>query len=332
MNFSRRNLWLIVPALLVLGFALFWWFSPWRRGLEEQGFRLLPPDGLFAIHVDVAGLRDSPTLERAFARAAPALEADYGDFVRGTGFNWERDLDTLDVAVAGPPDHRVVNALLTGRFHREKIDPYLASRRKSSTFHVSVNIDEFTGPSGRPLRIAFLGSGRLLFSNAPGPEPMMKMAELSRRSGESLGSRLRDLGVFERVPRGTQVWASADLERGAQLALPAPGSDASFTSELLHGSRVALASARLASPDVALQVQAAYSDDASAERVARGLNGLRSLLRALAERRTPAATRSDWEKALDAINVTQEKHSVLIRLQLDAAFLTRLFDAATSGK
>lgn len=331
MNFSRRNLWLAVPVLLVLGFVLFWWFSPWRRGLEEQGFRLLPSDNLFAIHVDVAGLRDNPLLERAFAQATPALEADYGDFVRGTGFNWEHDLDTLDIAVGGPPDHRIINALLVGRFHREKIDSYLAPRRKSSAFHASVNIDEFAGPSGRPLRIAFIGSGRLLFSNAPGPGPMMQMVELSRRSGESLGGRLRALGVFERVPRGTQVWASADLERGAQITVPTPGSDASFTSELLRGSRVTLASARLAAQNVDLQVEAAYSDDASAERVARGLNGLRSLLRALAERRTPAGAHSDWEKALDAIRVTQENHSVLIRLQLDPAFLARLFDEATSG-
>ena len=44
--------------------------------------------------------------------------------------------------------------------------------------------------------------------------------------------------------RGYLVLIGArDLERGAQLSIPTPGSDASFTSDLLHGSRVVVASA-----------------------------------------------------------------------------------------
>ncbi len=320
----RKHAWLAIPFVLIVAFALFWWFSPWHRGLEEKGFALLPPDALFAVHLDLASLRNNASVQRLIGQVSPRLESDYADFIKATGFDWERDLDTVDVAIAGPPDQRVINAVLAGRYHREKIDAYLAPRRKSSTFHSSINIDEFTGPSGRPLRIAFLGSGRLLFSNAPGPQPITRMVELSRRSGECLGDRLRALDVFAHLPRGSQLWASADLERGAQVDVPAPGSDASFTSDLLKGSRMALASATLTSQQVELRLQAEYTDGAAAERVARGLAGLRSLLKALAERRNASDSTTDWQKMLDQVAVSQNGPNVAVNLKLDAGLFERL--------
>jgi hypothetical protein len=323
LSFPGKHPWLIVLAVVVLGLALLWWFSPWHRDLRAQNFRFLPPDGVFAIHVDMAALRNTPLMGQALAQAPSTMETDYRAFLTGTGFNFEQDLDSIDIGVSGPASARVVNAVLVGRFHREKIDTYLAPRRKSTELHTSVNIDEFQGPSGRPLRLAFLGSGRMLFSNAPGPEPMRRMAELTRREGESLGDRLRALNVFSRVPGEVQVWLSADLERAGRITVPAPGSDASFTSDLLRGSRVALASAKVAGKDVELRLEAQYANAGDAARVSQSLIGLRALLRALAERRSPGKT-TDWEKTLDQVTVSTTENNVALTLRVGQDFLVQL--------
>lgn len=327
LNKSRKHFWLVVPGVVVLALGAFWWFSPLRRHWQAGAFQYLPADNTFAAHVDLAGLRGSPILQKLLlSQATPPPASDYGQFVSATGFNYEQDLDSLSVGMSGSEANRVVNAVLEGRFHREKLDNYLQAHRKSNNVFMGVNVDEFQSQQGRAFRLAFLGSGRLLFSNAPDARPIQDMIRLSRRDGESLADRLRALDVFDRLPKGAQAWASIDVEHGAHLALPtSPGSGLSFTSDLLRGSRVTLASARLGDRQVDFQLTAVYGSEADARRVAESLKGLRALLAALSVRNGRAKGGVELAEALNRINVSSDKNAAVVQMTAGEALLQKLF-------
>ena len=60
---------------------------------------LMPEDATAVVFVDLAQFRTSSFLAQLFAWAPrPPVEQDYEQFVKATGFNFEKDLDRFAVA------------------------------------------------------------------------------------------------------------------------------------------------------------------------------------------------------------------------------------------
>ncbi len=324
-------------------FGLFWWLGRvGPTGASLRPFQYLPANSVVAAHVDLAGLRDQPLLRRALAGpSGPPLEADYAEFVRGTGFNFERDLDSISLAVScvgrrcDASQAGVVQAVLEGRFDRPKLETYGRQRRRGSSTHLAHTVDLFDGPSGQPFRLAFLGQGRLAFSNSAAAAPIENMIELWEHRDGGLEKRLRELHVPEHLPAGSQAWLAVDLERVAgSLSVPAgrisPG--VSFSMEVLRGSRMVLVAARLGEREVHLRLIAECASGGEAWRAAESLAGLRQLLRALAARQTPPGGGAEMTRLLEGISIGVEKKTAVVRLSLDTAQLERLLrDSAASA-
>ena len=327
MRIQKRYAWAVIAAAAVVAaVALLLW--PRLHGRREThpdaGLECLPAGCLFAVHADLAALRSNPlALHLARAWAPGGWETDYAEFVRATGFDFERDTRWVAIGVSGAEDARVTDAVIDAGFDHARLDTYMAARRKLSESYQGCAIDTFHGPSGRLFRLAFLDGRRLLFSNAPAPDRIRTMVQLGTRGGDSLARRFKDLGAFEHIPAGSQIWLGADLERGASLRLPiAPGSDTSFTSDLLRGGRLALISARLDNQRAELRLLALYGSQAEARHAADSLAGLRALARLLAGRE-PALTKgpADFARALDAISITTDKNAAVATWPMDAVLL-----------
>src|SRR5438876_2784818 len=123
----RRRVWVplvVVIFLAAIGAALYL-----RGQAPPEAARLLPEnDGV--IYVDLKPLRSF-----SFSNKPIIHEPEYDEFVRDTGFAFERDLDEAAIAVhapesAGDPTHpdlkeRRFSQVLVGTFDSTKVTHYL---------------------------------------------------------------------------------------------------------------------------------------------------------------------------------------------------------------
>ena len=88
---------------------------------------LLPADTSAVGFLDLQQLRNSPLLAQLMPWAPqPPPDSDYAQFIQSTGFDYERDLDHLAVALNRQSGTDSIFAVAEGRFDRKKIDAYAA--------------------------------------------------------------------------------------------------------------------------------------------------------------------------------------------------------------
>ncbi len=329
----RRNLllFLILPVFLAAVLGLTWWYVRSRAVASREDFRYLPADATIAACLDLAGLRESSLVRRALrSQAPPQWEADYAEFVRETGFNLERDLDVVSLAISGPQGRRSVHAVLRGRFDRERIRQYASRHRQATSSYRSRTIDTFVGPSGRVFRLVFLGRDRLGFSNAADARAIEDMIRQAGESGRSLRERLEELHVFDHVPAGAQAWVAADWERLGSVSVPAGlGSGGAFSAELLRGARLGLLGARVGDSDVEAHLAAEFASAADAQKAAETLSALRTLLKGLAARRGGAAG-GELARALEGLSISVEANAAVIRWKIAGRVLEQLLSQSAA--
>ncbi|MFY9690413.1 MAG: hypothetical protein WA369_13865 [Candidatus Acidiferrales bacterium] len=142
----------------------------------------LPPDAAGVAYLDVAALRKlqgSPLAAMlGLANANPETDRDYADFVRGTGFDYTRDLDTAAVAfwVAGhatPGNDLNIDravAIADGRFDQPKIKAY-ALRAGHAIARGSESIYEV--PGNPAVAFEFLSPTRIILSSGKNPAALL---------------------------------------------------------------------------------------------------------------------------------------------------------------
>lgn len=136
---------------------------------------LLPPGAPVEAYIDVAALRklqNSPLAAMlGLVGADPKQDRDYQQFVAGTGFDYERDLDTAAVAIwpvallasGGGLGPNQVFAVADGRFDQEKIKAYALR-----TGHVSTVEGQpvYVVAGNPPDAIRFLSATRIELSTS----------------------------------------------------------------------------------------------------------------------------------------------------------------------
>lgn len=164
----------------------------------------IPPDAPGVAYLDVAALRrlqGSPLAAMlGLAGADPATDRDYADFVRGTGFDYTRDLDQTAIAF-WPASHmasanifdRVV-AIAEGRFDQPKIKAY-ALRTGHVVMHGSDAIYEV--PGNPPVAFEFLSPTRIILVSGKNPAGL--------------------LGPFKSAPRDPAIQALMDRVAAAPV-------------------------------------------------------------------------------------------------------------------
>ena len=113
-----------------------------------QFLRFVPVDATSVIFVDLDELRTSPFL-RELKSWVPrvAEDSDYAQFVRDTGFDYERDLGKVFVAFSnrGATSSKLI--LAEGNFDRSKIEAYL-SRTGKVVQQGSLKVYQLPAPAG----------------------------------------------------------------------------------------------------------------------------------------------------------------------------------------
>lgn len=204
---------LIVAAAVVTAVQL-------RKHAPPEAARLLPSADAFVY-------ADFSWLHKITSAPLPAVSRDpeYEQFVRETGFEFERDLESVAVAVHYPsewpgggtaisaPEPRF-SEVFVGKFNGEKLAGYL--RHTASSIDNYDSVDIFTIPlENRTFRVAILSVDSVAASNNDDAGVIRGMVDRSRRLASPFGGPALLRRYYKNVPWASPVWVVARIEPSA---------------------------------------------------------------------------------------------------------------------
>src|SRR5690349_21373276 len=211
----------LAAVVIVLSASTFLVYRKWSVGngsAREESLALMPTDASSVLFVEFSELRQAPFVAQLYAWAPkPQADADYAQFVKETGFDYERDLDRMAIAVVKHGQDSSLFAILDGKLDRQKISAY-ALKDGSST--IVGGRETFSVPisgTARKISFAFLTNDRIAVTN---DSDLTALLGPKSRPGDVSEWRAR----FERLA-GSPVFAvfRQDAAVGTTLAAQAPG-------------------------------------------------------------------------------------------------------------
>jgi hypothetical protein len=218
---KKRGLFLLAVTILLLAAAAFYAYErrkPNSADARDEALALMPAEASAVLYSDFSQLRQSPFAAKFYSWAPqPQVDADYAEFQRDTGFNYERDLNSLAVAILKRGQATTVFAIADGDFDRNKITAYAAragthqNRGGREIYSVSAN------GSAAKLSFTFLRIDRIAFTNDADLNELLSNP-LNGEDAKEWRTR------FERLA-GSPIFAviRQDSAAGSKLTLPAPG-------------------------------------------------------------------------------------------------------------
>jgi hypothetical protein len=158
-NWMKRRLSIVLIAtVVVLSGIAFYAALHWAGGensARESALAAMPSDARSVLYADVAALRQTPFIAglRDWAPTPQLVDPEYAQFLRDTGFDYERDLDRITVALIGRAPGTTYLVVADGRFDRKRINTYTS---QFGTHESRGGREIFTVPvSGSPRKISF---------------------------------------------------------------------------------------------------------------------------------------------------------------------------------
>jgi hypothetical protein len=216
-----NKMWIGLAATFsLLTVAAFLGYRQWNapnHSAREEALALLPADASAVFYADFDALRPAPFLAQLFTWAArPQADADYTQFVKETGFGYERDLDRIAIAFGKRGPDSIFLAILDGRFDHQKIAAYALKdgsiSRAGAREIYSVPVSGATGK----ISFSFLKKDRIALTS----DSNLHLLDGGNHPEEAAEWRVR----FERLA-GSPIFAviRQDAALGAALAAQAPG-------------------------------------------------------------------------------------------------------------
>ncbi len=198
---TGKKIWLAAAALVlsVVGYLLYRQSTGMRATPAEELIRALPGDAGALVYFDLAALRQSVLLANLRALAPSSqTDAEYAEFVRATGFDYERDLDRVAIATTERSGTRTFYAIVEGRFDPGKI---AAQALKSGKRERRGGLEVFTTPvhgSARQITLAFLSKERMVLTDSGDLGPLFATPanDSARADVEERAARLAGSPVF----------------------------------------------------------------------------------------------------------------------------------------
>ena len=217
---NRTSIGLAAIAI-VLGAAAFFGYWKWsvpNASPREEMLALMPTDASAVFFADFDDLRQAPFIAQLYAWAPkPQADADYAQFVKETGFDFERDLERIAIAVEKRGQDYTLFAIFDGKFDRQKISAYAS---KDGSIVRAGGREIFSVPvsgAAKKISFAFLKNRQIALAS---DSNLAVFLDAKKRPEEVAEWRVR----FERLA-GSPVFAviRQDAALGAALSAQAPG-------------------------------------------------------------------------------------------------------------
>jgi hypothetical protein len=300
-----------------------------RKRDAPEAARLLPEADAVAF-VNLRLLR----LARVFEQAPPVSQApEYKEFVAATGFQFERDLDYLAIAVHAPGsefnpaptrgqpgwfgERARYSEIFIGRFDAQRVTAYFRKLATSTDRYRDAEI--FNIPSdGRTVRVAIVGVDTVAVSNVEDPAVVRQMIDRYRaaarpRTGPSV---VRE--YYERVPLGCVAWVIGRIPASPATKLSLPAMEVAAGS--LAGAAV-VASARYLG-GVHLRIDAFTPAESNARNLLESAQSFLTIFRSL-QASVASGADPDVKAFFDSIKVEQEKDRVRLTATIPQGFIQK---------
>ncbi len=287
--------------------------------------RLLPESDAI-VYMNLKPVRAATHFDEQPLNASP----EYAQFVAGTGFRWDRDLDRIAISLHRMPDANGPNgvvaysAVMEGRLDGARITNYLQTNSVAQEKYAGHTIYTIPGGEGRVMRVSPLGYDMLAASNMPTAEQVHSIIDrYAAGASPFAGSSLLSLRYPE-VPYFALAWGIGHVglpfsDRGNiqvfGVTLPLP-EDTDFIASLsFRGS-------------LHLRVEELSPTDADATQTASNLTTIVNLIRGFT---TATGTPQDiaLHEAFDSLQVEQHKSRVVLTANVSPTLLQA---AAKAGK
>jgi len=296
-----------------------------RKQAPPEPARLLPGAEAFA-YVDLKWVR---RLDRLGQVPAVPHDPEYDQFIKETGFQFERDLDEAAFAVnyagtpAAPgPDMRFTE-VFTGRWNSTRVAAYLSKWARSVDDYRGVQI--FDIPlEGRTVRVAMLGVGTVTVSNSDDPQVIRGIIDRSRKLASPFGGPSLLRRYYKQVPLGSLAWAivsnPSQLQGGQLTNMLLPPN----YRQLLSGS-VLVGSARFLRA-IHIRADAFYEEDMRASQLTEQLGALLAVFHSLQPTIASAGPGDkDVKTFFDSLKVAQSKNRVTLTATVPLDFIKKVF-------
>jgi hypothetical protein len=177
----KRSVWIACTIGLILAVAAAF-YAYQRRSNDPIAARAailsaMPSGASVVVYADFAELRQSPFPAELYSWAPqPTIDADYAQFVRATGFDYERDLDRVAIAAIKRTQTTEFFAIASGRFDRTKITAYAlqSGTREMRSGHEIFSVPLSSPPSNttstaadpQKISFTFLRKDRIALTNS----------------------------------------------------------------------------------------------------------------------------------------------------------------------
>jgi len=334
----RRRL---IIAALVLAFLLALVLAALvRKAAPPEAARLLPGAQGF-VYLNVKPLRRAKLLDQL---PPVALDTDYGEFVRQTGFDFERDLDEAAFAIhapaeAAPGSSQRLSAenryteIFVGRFDAQRLARYL--RKLSGSVDVYRNRDIINIPhEGRVVRVCFLGPAMVAVSNVDDPAVIRGVVNRYHKLASPFGGPSLLRHYYRRVPFVSPAWAILDLGAVAPASGNA-GAPSSAGVVVLPGGyqisfppgTVMVGSVRYLG-EVDLKIRAFTAGEHEARGVADQMSAFLELLRTL---EANAGGDADVRAFFESIHVEQDQSTAVLTANLPPGIFKKILTEPPSA-
>lgn len=293
-----------------------------RKHAPPEPARLLPgADGFF--YLDLKWIRRA----NMTGQLPPVShDPEYEQFIEQTGFQFERDLDQLAVAIHYPqslpdgvaPRETRYSEIFVGKFDGNKLRSFLKKLSSAVESYRSTNI--YTIPlQGRKLRVSILSVDTVAASNYPDPMLIQSMIDRSRKLASPFGGPALLRQYYKQVPLASLAWSIFKVDPGSNDT-PAE----SQLSFLFDKPAVVVASARYLG-SLHLRATAFTGSPADAKAVSEKLNTFLTLFRS-AELNVPGqASDADIKKFFDSLSVAQSDNRAALTATVPPGFIRKVF-------
>jgi hypothetical protein len=320
---NRRNqLWVAVALLVVVGGIVTAVLL--RKRAAPDAVRLLPEsDAVLYINLEpirlITDLGKKPPKER---------DPQYEDFVRQTGFEFERDLDKAafaihyGAAIKGKTGETRYSEILQGRFDNARVSDYL--RKLATRVDRYQDYDIYVIPvENRTVRVALLGIDIAAVSNTENSDIIHGMIDRYKQAALPFSGPPLVSDYYRRVPLGSIVWtiarppvADSSQDHGELLV---PGG----WSSLLPADSVVIASARPLN-EVRLRAEVITHSDAEAEKFAGQVNTYLTLFKSLEISVETGGPDKDVKAAFESLEIHQDKSEAVLTAKVPYAFFKKV--------
>src|SRR2546421_321972 len=315
---SRSRKVLLIGIFLVLGVAGA--LLLYQRATRPSRAVLALPESNFLLYVNLKAVHLIWDTGKPLVMEA---EPEYQEFVRQTGFHFDRDLNEVAISQRNSSDPDTdSSAIFVGHFDQNRVRQYLQKLSTATERYADKEI--FSIPHERHLvRACVLENDRVAITNMDSPEPMRSIIDKSR-SWVSVRRPYLLENYYRQVPVGSLAWLiyrNPSQPGAAQL----PGG---FSFSFLDDT-VSVTSLRY-DGSLSLKSEIFSQNEAEARKVSEAATTFVALFRDAGQSLTPRGTDPDVKSAFESLQIRQQGNRTIFTASIPLAFFKKMLEERES--